>query len=79
MTNRLQARLPTGENTTKVIVSHFLETADQGRKGKKVYLKCWSGVLLCSTAAIFSIFARTFGITLFLVLDNIQMKRKKLR
>lgn len=76
MTNCLQARLPTGETNMKVIVSHFLETADQRRKGKKVHLKCWSGALQCSTIAIFSIFARTFGITLFLVLGNIQMKKK---
>jgi len=71
--------LPTGENNMKVIASHFLETADQRRKGKKVHLKCWSGALQCSTAAIFSIFSGTFGIALFLDLGNIQMKRKKLR
>lgn len=76
MTNCLQARLPTGETNMKTIVSHFLETADQRRKGKKVHLKCWSGASQCSTAAIFSIFTRTFGIALFLVLGNIQMKRK---
>lgn len=58
----------------KVIASHFLETADQRKEEKKVHLKCWSGALQCSTVAIFSILIRMFGMTLFLVLANIQMK-----